>query len=143
MAIDLTCAALPEFLGASAATQWAAQHALYGGSEEAALDNPKLFDRLQEVSYLSEPEAAVLSTNCEDILNEQPVVTQAVIRRTVEGYVDAEIAYMLHITHAAVQMRKARFRNALYDAARERRVWIPEQLHTKAGARHRSQRGGA
>ncbi|MDX3458707.1 hypothetical protein PV396_43450 [Streptomyces sp. ME02-8801-2C] len=123
--------------------EWAEQHALYDGSEEAALDNPKLFGRLLEVGYLSEPEAAVLSTNFEDILNEQPAVTQAVIRRTVEGYVDTEIADMLHITHAAVRMRKTRFRNALYDAARERRIWIPEQLHTKASARHRSQRGAA
>ncbi|MET9744718.1 hypothetical protein ABZZ92_03265 [Streptomyces ardesiacus] len=40
-------------------------------------------------------------------------------------------------------MRKTRFRNALYGAARERRIWIPEQLHTKAGIRRRSPRGAA
>ncbi|WP_432154991.1 hypothetical protein [Streptomyces tricolor] len=123
--------------------EWAKQHALYDGSEEAAHANPKLFGPLLEAGYLSEPEAAVLSTNFEDILNEQPPVTQAVIRMTVEGYVDTEIADALHITHGAVRMRKTRFRGVLYDAARERRIWIPEQLHTKAGARHGKQRGAA
>ncbi|MFD5017156.1 hypothetical protein [Streptomyces chartreusis] len=45
--------------------------------------------------------------------------------------------------HSAVRMRKTRFRIALYDAARQQRIWIPEQLHTKAGARRRPQRGAA
>ncbi|MGW3209042.1 hypothetical protein [Streptomyces sp. NPDC001135] len=62
---------------------------------------------------------------------------------TVEGYVDTEIADALNITHAAVRMRKTRFRGVLYDAARERRIWIPEQLHTKAGTHLRKQRGAA
>lgn len=60
----------------------------------------------------------------------------------VDGHVDAEIADALHLTHAAVRMRKTRFRKALYGAAREGRIWIPEQLHTKAGTR-RQQRGAA
>ncbi|MFD5848263.1 hypothetical protein [Streptomyces chartreusis] len=123
--------------------RWAEQHALYDGSEEAALANPKLFGSLLAAGYLSEPEAAVLSTNFEDILNEQPLVTQAVVRMTIDGYVDTEIADALNITHAAVRMRKTRFRSVLYDAAREQRIWIPQQLHTKAGARHRFLRGAA
>jgi hypothetical protein len=123
--------------------QWAKQHALYDGSEEAAHAHPKLFGPLLQAGYLSEPEAAVLSTNFEDILNEQPPVTQAVIRMTVEGYADTEIADALRLTHAAVRMRKTRFRSVLYDAARQRRIWLPEQLHTSTGNRHRKQRGAA
>ncbi|MEU9992892.1 hypothetical protein AB0E10_40160 [Streptomyces sp. NPDC048045] len=56
---------------------------------------------------------------------------------------DTEIVDTLHITHSAVRMRMTRFRKALYAAARERRIWIPEQLHTKAGARRRTGRGAA
>ncbi|MEW2290223.1 hypothetical protein [Streptomyces sp. NPDC047841] len=73
-------------------------------------------------------------------LGEQPSITQVVVRMTVEGYVDTEIADALDITHAAVRMRKTRFRGVLYESARERRIWIPDQLHTKAGARHGKQR---
>ncbi|MFJ6706877.1 MULTISPECIES: hypothetical protein [unclassified Streptomyces] len=123
--------------------EWADQHALYDGSEEAALNNPKLFGPLLEAGHLSEDDAARLTTNFEDILGEQPSVTQAVIRLTTQGYVDTEIAETLRITHSAVRMRKTRFRKALYAAARERRIWIPEQLHTKAGARRRTERGAA
>jgi hypothetical protein len=123
--------------------EWAEQHVLYDGSEEAAHGNPRLFAPLLEAGHISEPEAAVLSTNFHDILDEQPVLTQAVVRLTIEGYMDSEIAEELHLTHAAVRMRKTRFRNALYGAARERRIWIPEQLHTKAGIRRRSPRGAA
>ncbi|MFE6946050.1 hypothetical protein [Streptomyces chartreusis] len=120
--------------------QWAEHHALYDGSEETVRE---LFGPLVAAGDLSEPEAAVLSTNFEDILGEQSAVTQAVVRMTVEGYVDTEIADTLSISHSAVRMRKTRFRNALYDAARQQRIWIPEQLHTKAGARRRTQRGAA
>ncbi|MEV6507777.1 hypothetical protein AB0M61_16870 [Streptomyces sp. NPDC051642] len=70
-------------------------------------------------------------------------VTQAVVRMTVEGYVDTEIANTLHITHAAVRMRKTRFRSALYDAARDQHIWVPRQLHTKGATRDRSRRGAA
>jgi hypothetical protein len=48
---------------------------------------------------------------------------------------DGEFAEELHLTQVAVRMRKVRFRDALYGAAWERRVWILEQLHTKAGTR--------
>jgi hypothetical protein len=123
--------------------EWAKMHALYDGSEEAAHANPTLFGPLLEAGYLSEPEAAVLSTNFEDILREQPPLTQAVIGMVIEGFTDTDIADGLRLTHAAVRMRKARFRKALYDAAREGRIWIPEQLHTKAGTRNRQQRGVA
>lgn len=122
---------------------WAEQHVLYDGSEEAARGNPRLFAPLLEADQLSEPEAAVLSTNFQDILDEQPVPTQAVIRLVTQGYTDTEIAEKLRLTHGAVRTRKTRFRTALYAAARQRRIWIPEQLHTKADARRHSQRGAA
>ncbi|MFE5819969.1 hypothetical protein ACFQ6S_42025 [Streptomyces sp. NPDC056479] len=85
----------------------------------------------------------MLSTNFEEILGEQSAVAQAVIRMPVEGYVDTEIADTLSISHSAVRMRTTRFGNALYDAVRHQRNWIPEQLHTKASASHRTQRGAA
>ncbi|WP_345666291.1 hypothetical protein [Streptomyces venetus] len=123
--------------------RWAELHALYDGAAETARENPRLFGRLLAAGSVSETEAAVLSTNFADILAEQPAVTRAVISLTVEGYNDTDIADELNITHAAVPMRKTRFCKALYDAARERRIWIPEQLHTKADARRRTQRGAA
>ncbi|KOV97436.1 hypothetical protein ADK65_25715 [Streptomyces sp. NRRL B-1140] len=123
--------------------RWAELHALYDGAEETARENPRLFGRLLAAGSVSETEAAVLSTNFADILAEQPAVTRAVISLTIEGYNDTDIADELNITHAAVRMRKTRFRKALYDAARERRIWIPEQLHIKAGTRRRTQRGAA
>ncbi|MFJ3673936.1 hypothetical protein ACIPSE_46630 [Streptomyces sp. NPDC090106] len=122
---------------------YAKMHALYDGSEETAHENPVLFGPLLEASMVSEPEAAVLSTDFEDILREQPALTQAVIAMVIEGYVDTEIADELHLTHAAVRMRKTRFRKALYDGARQGRIWIPEQLHSKAGTRRGAQRGAA
>jgi DNA-directed RNA polymerase specialized sigma24 family protein len=79
----------------------------------------------------------------EDILREQPPLTQAVIGMVIEGFTDIDISEELRLTHAAVRIRKTRFRKALYDAAREGRIWIPEQLHTKAGTRNRQQRGAA
>ncbi|WP_327732492.1 hypothetical protein OG749_45605 [Streptomyces nojiriensis] len=90
---------------------------------------------------MAEPEAIVLSNNFEDILNEQTPQTQAVISLTVYGLADTEIADRLKITHGAVRSCKTRFRNALYQAARERRIWIPAQLHTKAN--HDKQQAGA
>ncbi|MCX4430226.1 hypothetical protein [Streptomyces mirabilis] len=122
---------------------WAEQHALYACPAQSAYEVPGMFGLLQTANFLSEPEAVVFTTNFEDILDEQPPETQAVVRMTVDGYSDTEIADALDLTHGAVRTRKYRFRNALYDAARDRRIWIPEQLHTKAGTRHRQQRGAA
>ncbi|MEV6582948.1 hypothetical protein AB0M92_32850 [Streptomyces sp. NPDC051582] len=41
---------------------------------------------------------------------------------------------MLKISYGAVRMRKTRFWGVLYQAARDRRSWIPKQLHTKTTA---------
>ncbi len=79
----------------------------------------------------------------EEILDEQALATQAVVRLTVMGFGDAEIADKLNLSHGAVRMRKTRFRTALYKAARERRIWIPEQLHTQASVRTKTKRGAA
>lgn len=40
-------------------------------------------------------------------------------------------------------MRKSRFREVIYQAARERRIWIPEQLHAKAKINRAKQQAGA
>ncbi|MGW6793878.1 hypothetical protein [Streptomyces chartreusis] len=66
-----------------------------------------------------------------------------VVRMTADGYVDTERAELQNFTHPAARMRKTHFRDALCDAARERRIGPPEQLHTTAGTRHRPRRGAA
>lgn len=120
------------------------QQMLFSGSEDdAARTDPELFRLLMATNYASETEASKLSTDFEKVLKEQPPLTQAVIRMSLEAYADTEIADALRLTHGAVRMRKTRFRNALYAAARERRIWIPEQLHTNAGTRRRAPRGAA
>ncbi|MBT2453117.1 hypothetical protein J7F03_40090 [Streptomyces sp. ISL-43] len=64
------------------------------------------------------------------------------VRLTVAGFTDTEIAGRLETTHGAMRNRKTLFRKALYQAARERRIWIPKQLHT-ATAKNASQQGTA
>ncbi|MET7736543.1 hypothetical protein ABZT02_35080 [Streptomyces sp. NPDC005402] len=84
-------------------TMWAKNRQEYGRahavrrSEDAALANPTLFGPLLEAGYLSEPEAAVLSTNFEDIPPEQPDLTQAVIGMVIEGFVDTDISDRLRL----------------------------------------------
>ncbi|MFI6359084.1 RNA polymerase sigma factor [Streptomyces sp. NPDC050743] len=112
--------------------KWARLHAVYDFTEDAA-NVAGIGGLLQATSYEIESEA--LSTDFEDILDEQAPATQAVVRLTVMGFPDAEIAERLNLTHANVRQRRSRFRTALYQAAREHRIWIPEQLHTKAVSR--------
>ncbi|MFD8025746.1 hypothetical protein ACFV6G_35700 [Streptomyces lavendulae] len=95
---------------------------------------------LASSGYLAEPEAVVFSTDFEDILDEQPPLTQAVVRLTVAGFTDTEIADRLRTTHGAVRTRKTRFRGELYQAARNGRIWIPRQLHTGAAKTERQAR---
>ncbi|MBY8346136.1 hypothetical protein JYK17_39890, partial [Streptomyces sp. KC 17012] len=64
-----------------------------------------------------------------ELLDTQPAETQAVVRLTFEGYADSEIAEKLRSTVGAVRNRRSRFRTFLYEAARERRIWIPAPLH--------------
>ncbi len=120
---------------------WARLHVGYDFAEDAA-NEAGIASLLRAPSYLSEPDAIAFSTDFEDILDEQQPATQAVVRLTVAGFSDTEIADRLKTTHGAVRMRRTRFRTALYEAAREGRIWIPEQLHTNP-SRRRNQRGGA
>ncbi|MEU5279346.1 hypothetical protein AB0G87_23390 [Streptomyces asoensis] len=115
---------------------WARLHAVYDFTEDAA-NEAGLGGLLRAASYEID-DSEVFSTNFEDILVEQAPHTQAVVRLTVMGFSDAEIAERLKLTVAAVRQRRSRFRTALYQAARERRIWIPEQLHTKAVSRERN-----
>ncbi|WP_371638815.1 hypothetical protein [Streptomyces virginiae] len=96
---------------------------------------------LQASGYLAEHETFV--TVFEKILDEQKWETRAVIQLTIDGYSDTEIADKLKITNAAVRMRRSRFRGVVYQAARERRIRIPEQLHTKAKINRAKQQAGA
>ncbi|MDX3640818.1 hypothetical protein [Streptomyces sp. MB09-02B] len=119
---------------------WARLHAVYDFTEDAA-NEAGIGGLLRATSY--EIESEVFSTDFEDILEEQAPETQAVVRLTVMGFPDAEIAERLQLTGATVRKRRSRFRTALYQAARERRIWIPEQLHTKSVSRGHNQRGAA
>ncbi|MEV6653881.1 hypothetical protein [Streptomyces sp. NPDC051219] len=119
---------------------WARLHAVYDFTEDAA-NEAGIGGLLQATSY--EIESEVFSTDFEDILEEQAPETQAVVRLTVMGFPDTEIAERLKLTSATVRKRRSRFRTALYQAARERRIWIPGQLHTQAVSRRQNQRGAA
>lgn len=119
---------------------WAHLHAVYDFTEDAA-NEAGIGGLLEAASY--EIDSEVFSTDFEDILDEQAPHTQAVVRLTVMGFPDAEIAERLKLSPAAVRQRRSRFRTVLYQAAREKRIWIPEQLHTKAVTRRQNQRGAA
>ncbi|MFI8265576.1 hypothetical protein [Streptomyces sp. NPDC085665] len=110
--------------------RWHELHALCDFGEETPGGRRGIAGLLQASGYLTEPDG--FTTIFEEILDEQKWETRAVIRLTIDGYSDAEIANKLKITNAAVRMRKSRFRGVIYQAARERRIWIPAQLHTKA-----------
>ncbi|MFH9990523.1 hypothetical protein [Streptomyces luteogriseus] len=64
-----------------------------------------------------------------ELLDAQPAETRAVVRLTCDGYADGEIAERLKSTPGAVRTRRYRFKKVLYQAASERRIWIPAQLH--------------
>ncbi|WP_407563116.1 hypothetical protein [Streptomyces sp. 184] len=119
---------------------WARLHTMYDFTEDAA-NGAGIAGLLQATSY--EIESEVFPTNFEDILKEQAPETQAVVRLTVMGFPDTEITERLNLTHTTVRKRRSRFRTALYQAARERRIWIPEQLHTGTAPRRQNQRGAA
>lgn len=110
---------------------------------EAALLDPEAFFRLLRApEHLSEPEAVLFSNAFMELLDGQPRETQAVVALTVQGYQDTEIATLLKSSPGAVRTRRYRFRGSLYQAARERKIWIPEHLHT-AGVARRSQADAA
>ncbi|MFF4796566.1 hypothetical protein ACFY2M_44775 [Streptomyces sp. NPDC001276] len=120
--------------------KWARLHAVYDFTEDAA-NQVGIGRLLGATDYRIDTE--VFGTALEEILDEQAPATQAVVRLTVMGFGDAEIADKLNLSHGAVRMRKTLFRTALYKAARERRIWIPEQLHTQASVRTKTKRGAA
>ncbi|MGW9499070.1 hypothetical protein ACWG5P_32775 [Streptomyces prasinus] len=119
---------------------WAQLHAVYDFTKDAA-NAAGIGGLLQATSY--EIDSQALGTDFEDILDEQAPKTQAVVRLTVTGFPDIEIAERLNLTNVTVRQRRSRFRTALYQATRERRIWIPQQLHTKAASRRQNQRGVA
>ncbi|WP_326613722.1 hypothetical protein OHA57_00010 [Streptomyces anulatus] len=122
--------------------RWHELHALSDFGEETPSGRRGIARLLQASGYLDEPGGFV--TIFEEILDEQKGETQAVIRLTIDGHPDAEIADKLKITNAAVRMRRTRFRKVIYQAARDRRIRIPEHLHTKAeGSRTKHQAGAA
>ncbi|MET8275752.1 hypothetical protein [Streptomyces sp. NPDC005096] len=109
---------------------------------EAMTDGVNLSSIIGQTGWdVSEGEATRLSDEFESILGEQSVGTQAVVRWWCMGYQQNEIAEQLHINTATVRQRMARFKRVLYDAARERRIWIPEQLHTASPVGTKTQRG--
>lgn len=105
--------------------------------EAALLDSEAFFRLLPGLPHLGEPEAILFTGAFMDLLDAQPAQTRAVVRLTFEGYADGEIADRLKSTPGAVRTRRSRFRTTLYRAARERKIWIPAQLHVN-GVRERS-----
>ncbi|PTM84240.1 hypothetical protein LXH13_39645 [Streptomyces spinosirectus] len=109
--------------------KWAKQRARLA-EQEAALLDPEAFFRLRPaLPHLAEPEVVLFTGPFMELLDTQPAETQAVVRLTFEGYADSEIAEKLRSTVGAVRNRRSRFRTFLYEAARERRIWIPAPLH--------------
>ncbi|MDX2295893.1 MULTISPECIES: hypothetical protein [Streptomyces] len=120
--------------------RWARVNAVYDFTEAEA-NQAGIGGLIGAVGY--EIDTEVFGTDFEEILDEQAPETQAVVRLTVMGFGDTEIAEKLKLTHGAVRMRKTRFRTAIYQAAREGRIWIPEQLHARASVRTTAKRGAA
>ncbi|QOV33275.1 hypothetical protein IM697_23845 [Streptomyces ferrugineus] len=97
---------------------------------EAALLDPEAFFRLlTALPHHGEPETILFSGAFMELLDAQPAETRAVVRLTCEGYADGEIADRLKSTPGAVRTRRYRFKKVLYQAASERKIWIPAQLH--------------
>ncbi|MEU2135427.1 hypothetical protein [Streptomyces sp. NPDC018352] len=112
--------------------KWARLHAVYDFTEGAA-NEVGIGRLLGTTDYVVDSE--VFGTDFEEILDEQAPETQAVVRLTVMGFTGTEIAEKLNITHGAVRNRLTRFRTALYEAARDGRIWIPRELHTRKAPR--------
>ncbi|WP_097992338.1 hypothetical protein [Streptomyces sp. f51] len=123
-------------------TRWAKERVRWARQESAA-HRAAILEPLVSTGWEAEVEAEVFGTKFDKILDEQAPETQAAVRLTIAGFTDTEIADRLHLKHGAVRMRKTRFRTALYKAAAEKRIWIPEQFHSRGGARRQKQRGVA
>lgn len=120
--------------------RWAKLHSVYDFTEDTA--NQVGISRLiGTTDYMVD--SKVFGTDFEEILDEQAPETQAVVRLTVMGFGGTEVADKLNISHGTVRNRLTRFRTALYEAAADSRIWIPQQLHSRGGARRKTQRGAA
>ncbi|MFC9271336.1 RNA polymerase sigma factor [Streptomyces zhihengii] len=112
--------------------KWVQMHAVYDFTEGVA-NEAGIGGLLAATDYTVDAE--VFGTDFEEILDEQAPETQAVVRLTVMGFGGTEIADKLHISHGAVRNRLTRFRSALWDAARDKRIWIPAELNTRKAPR--------
>ncbi|MFE7788635.1 hypothetical protein [Streptomyces sp. NPDC057460] len=62
------------------------------------------------------------------------------VHLTFEQHRDGKIADRLKSSGAA-RNRRTRFRTFVYQAARQRRIWIPEQLHTSVRSGWQNRQG--
>ncbi|MFC7900891.1 hypothetical protein ACFUV1_12140 [Streptomyces griseoincarnatus] len=109
--------------------RWARERERIARVEASLLDPEVFFRLLTALPHHGEPETILFSTALMDLLDAQPAETRAVVRLTCEGYGDGEIAERLKSKIGAVRTRRYRFRRVLYQAASERKIWIPAQLH--------------
>ncbi|MFI1293317.1 RNA polymerase sigma factor [Streptomyces sp. NPDC020792] len=109
--------------------RWARERKHIARVEAALLDPQAFFHLLAALPHRAEPEAILFPMTFVDLLDAQPPETRAVVRLTCEGYTDGEIADRLKSTPGAVRTRRYRFKQVLYQAASERKIWIPAQLH--------------
>ncbi|MFF4088835.1 RNA polymerase sigma factor [Streptomyces nigra] len=109
--------------------------------EAALLDPEAFFSLLTALPHHGEPETILFSGAFMELLDAQPPETRAVVRLTCEGYAAGEIADRLKSTPGAVRTRLYRFRRDLYQAASERKIWIPAQLHVN-GVREQQRSAG-
>ncbi|MFF4709305.1 hypothetical protein ACWC4D_33900 [Streptomyces sp. NPDC001288] len=121
--------------------RWAREREHIAQVEAALLDPEAFFRLLTALPHHGEPETILFSGAFMDLLGAQPAETQAVVRLTCEGYRDGEIADLLKSKPGAVRTRRYRFKQVLYQAASEGKIWIPAQLHVN-GAR-KQQRSAA
>jgi DNA-directed RNA polymerase specialized sigma24 family protein len=117
---------------------WAMKRAKTAEQGAALLDPEAFFRLVRAPQHLAEPEAIVFGNSFLDLLDGQPPETRAVIHLTAQGYQDTEIAEELRSSPGAVRTRRYRFRSTLYQAARDGKIWIPQQFHT-AGAPRRTE----
>ncbi|MFD5566235.1 helix-turn-helix domain-containing protein [Kitasatospora griseola] len=111
---------------------------------EAGRYDGAVLERLLEKSRFELDSRSFVKTSFTEafsaIVSEQQPGTRAVVALTLEGYRTTEIADMLGMNRSTVSMRMHRFQNSVYEAAREKRIWIPEQLHASL---HTSKTPGA
>ncbi|MGW4102063.1 RNA polymerase sigma factor [Streptomyces sp. NPDC004976] len=121
--------------------RWVKERERVARVEAALLDPEAFFSLLTALPHHGEPETILFSGAFMELLDAQPPETRAVVRLTCEGYAAGEIADRLKSTPGAVRTRLYRFRRDLYQAASERKIWIPAQLHVN-GVREQQRSAG-